>query len=102
MRTPRTMMKARRLVAILEAIIGSGLSAAHCNINSARFVPGPAIPLQRVVDAMDGRYGGGVPVEDAIDDFDDRGKGKFSGQEPLHCDFIRRVEHGGHRAAGPA
>ena len=76
-------------------------SAAHCNFNSARNMPGPGVEPQRVVDRVDRRDLRGVPLQHAVHHFYDSGEGKFAGQEALHRHLVRGVEHRGCRAAGP-
>src|SRR5688572_11353309 len=97
MRNPRTRMKEKRLRTRVSAICF--WSAAQCNIDSARFVPGPAIPMQRILDGPDCSGLAGVPVQHAVHDVYDSHEGKFSGQEALDRDLVGGVEHGRHRAA---
>ena len=94
------MTKPTMVVGKFWAIDECCVSGPHCNIDSARFVPRPGVPLQRVFHGGDGCDIAGVPVEDAPDHVYDSGERKFSGQEALDGDLVGGIEHGRHRAPG--
>src|SRR5688572_7613608 len=81
---------------------GEPVSATDCNINSACFIAGPSIPLQRVLDRTDGSDLPGMPLEHAAHNVYDRNERKFATEEPFHRDLVRGVEDGRHRSTGPA
>src|SRR5438105_14834049 len=75
----------------VRCAILSGTSARHCNNSSARFVPGPPIPMQRVVDRRDGGHLPGMVLDHATDDIYDWHARMFSGEESRDGGVVRGV-----------